>query len=314
MAISLPSRLSDVNWDDLKFFLAVARTGSSRRAATLLKTNHATVSRRLAGLESALDARLFDRSQQGLELTYLGETLLPFAEGVEIEMAAAARKITGQDSLPAGEIRISIPNFLTETPITNILARFCKAHPEIELVVQMTNELVSIERHEVDVSLRYARSVDGDVLGRKLIDCTKSVFCTPDYADAMTDTQGEGLQFIGWFEPIREDSADWIASTPYPRAKLRHRATEGALQLAFARESLGMIQVPCFYGSSVEGLVRAPFQTPVVDRPLWLLYHRDLRHTARIRLLIDFVVREIERDAATYNSLINDPLRRHAET
>ncbi|MBO6892793.1 MAG: LysR family transcriptional regulator [Roseibium sp.] len=303
MMPDLPSRLSEVNWDDLKYFLAVVRTGSSRRAASSLNTNHATVSRRLSALETAIDARLFDRSQQGLVLTQLGETLLPFAESVEVEMAAAARKITGQDSRPVGEIRISIPNFLTETPVTDILAKFCKAHPEIELIIQMTNQLASIERHEVDMSLRYARTVDGDVVGRKLIDCTKSVFCSPDYAASMKDDGGEGLQYIGWFEPIREDTADWVRESPYPKAKLRHRATEGALQLAFARKGLGLIQVPCFFGDSMEGLVRAPFQQPVVDRSLWLLYHHDLRHTARIRLLIDFVVREIEQNAGLYNTL-----------
>lgn len=303
MTSPLPSRLSRLNWDDLKFFLAVARTGTARSAAARLQTNHATVSRRLSALEDAIDARLFDRSQQGLELTHLGESLRPFAEAVELEMAAAARKITGQDALPAGDIRISIPNFLTETPVTDILARFCKAYPDIELIVQMTNSFASIERHEVDVSLRYAKAVEGDAIGRKLIDCTKSIFCTPDYAEKITDNRGDGLNFIGWFEPIRDDTADWITSGPFPKAKLRHRAAEGAVQLAFARQGLGMIQVPCFYGNSIQGLVQAPFHIPTHDRSLWLLFHRDLRHTARIRLLIDFVVKEIEANASAYDAL-----------
>ena len=283
-------RLTQLNWDDLKFFLAIARAGSARRAAQGTGANHATVARRLTLLEEMLEARLFDRSQQGLRLTPTGETLLPFAERMEAELAGARRAIGGHDARIAGTVHVSVPHFMVHTPVGHHIADFAAQNPEIQVALQTSNQLASLQRHEVDVSIRYAKQVSGDMVGTVLAHCAKAAYCAPDVAAQMVDNGGAGLDILGWVEPYDQTRADWIGGTAYPNARLRHRVSEGASQVLFAASGLGLSILPCFFGDAQPGLVRAPFQTPVADRTLWLLYHKDIRDTLRVGMFIDHMV------------------------
>lgn len=287
------SRLSRFDWNDLKYFLAVARCGTIRGAATNLATNHATVSRRIKALEDATRARLFDRAKSGLALTQLGEDLLPVAERIEDEIASAARLIAGRDSLPTGAINLSIPPLISFSSITKDLADFSRMYPEIDVHLGLTNNLVRLDHREADISIRYAATVEDDVVGRKLADCRKAVYCTPEYASRIEDNLGEGLHYIGWTEPEDATSAIWIRKSDYPKAKLVFRCPEVAPQIAMTLEGLGMTMLPCFIGDRIKGFVRAPYQSTIADRKLWLLLHGDLRKTARIRILLDFLYERI---------------------
>lgn len=294
-------RINQLNWDDLKFFLAIARAGSARKAAPETGANHATVARRLNLLEDMLDSRLFDRSQQGLTLTRQGEALLPYAERMEAELAGAQRAIGGQDARVDGVVHVSIPHFMVNTKVGAHIADFATARPEIEIALQTTNRVASLQRHEVDVSIRYASDVTGDIVGTALAHCTKAVYCNAETAAKMRDNGGDGQSMLGWGEPEDATTADWIKQTPYPNATLAHRLAEGGAQTLFAAHGAGLSMLPCFYGDTQADLVRAPFQQPVPDRTLWLLFHKDIRDTARVRLFIDAMVNAVRQDTASFN-------------
>lgn len=298
----MPIRRSGFDWDDLKFFVAAARAGTVRGAAEILQANHATVSRRLSSLEGALGARLFDRSREGLKLTQLGEDMLPVAKTVEEGMAAASRVVAGRDTRPTGTIFVSIPHFLLSSSIADDFAAFGNAYEEIELQFDVSDNLANLERREADVSIRYAHEVTEDVVGRILAHCTKAAYCTPEYAAKVENNGGRGLQWIGWNEEDDAKTAAWVKSTAYPNATLRHRVMEGNAHLALAKAGVGLTFIPCFVGDAYQGLVRAPFQTPVADRKLWLLLHRDLRETARVRLFIDFLAERITARRAEFDT------------
>lgn len=290
----MEDRLSAFDWDDLRFFLAVARAGSLRGGAEATGANHATVSRRLASLEAGIDARLFDRSKLGLVLTQLGEELLPHALKVEEELASASRIVAGRDSRPAGAVHVSMPPMLGMTSIMEDLADFTRAYPDILLHIEVTNALADLARREADVSIRYAFEVTDDVVGRRVQRCAKAVFCSPGYAEAMVeDNGGVGLHWIGWNEDEGQETAEWVRKSPFPHARLKHRINEAVPQIAMATASVGLAVLPCFLGDRVPGLVRAPFQEPELDRSIWLLFHNDLRKTARIRAFVDFLVSRI---------------------
>lgn len=283
------SRLARFDWNDIKYFLAVARTGTIRGAAVNLATNHATVSRRIKALEDATRARLFDRAKSGLALTQLGEDLLPMVENIEDEIASASRLIAGRDALPTGPIHLSVPPLIAFTSIIKDLANFSEMYPDIDVHLGLTNNLVRLDHREADISIRYAATVEDDVVGRKLVDCRKAVYCSPEYAATISDNLGEGLRYIGWNEAEASTTANWIRKSDYPKATLIFRCPEVAPQVAMALEGVGMTMLPCFIGDRVKGLIRAPFQDTIADRKLWLLLHGDLRKTARIRLLLDFL-------------------------
>lgn len=289
----MTGRLEALDWDDLKFFLAVARAGSLRAAAESTGTNHATISRRLAGLERSVDARLFDRTKGGQVPTQLGEELLPFAMRVEEEITAASRLVAGRDTRPAGPIHLSLPPFMGFTSIMEDIAEFSKTHEDIEIHLEVTNTIVSLDRREADVSIRYVEEVTDDVVGRRLVRCSKTVFCSPDYAKTIEDNGGEGLEWIGWLEDEGQTTAPWIKKTVFPKARLRHRIKEAVPHLALAAAGAGLTLLPIWLGDRYPGLVRAPFQEPIPDRSIWLLLHGDLRKTARIRLFVDFLAQRI---------------------
>lgn len=286
-------RLDDFDWDDLRYFLAVARAGSLRRGAASIAASHATVSRRIAALETTIEARLFDRTQNGIRLTQLGEELRPFAENVEEQISAASRRVAGRDLRPVGSVHLSIAPFLATSSIIDDLADFAKAHDGIELHLHVTNQFADFDRREADVSIRYSFEVLQDVVGRKLVRCANAAFCSPGYAANIRDNAGQGLAWIGWTEDATATSAKWITASHYPNARLAHRVPDVLTQMNLAASGVGLTMVPSFVGDRHPGLVRAPFQKSVPDRSLWLLLHSDLRNTARVRLLVDFLADRI---------------------
>lgn len=281
------------NWDDLKYFLAVVRAGALRRGADSIGVNHTTLARRLSIMEAQIGARLFDRSKAGLVPTQLGEELLPHAERVEEEMSAAARVIVGQDLRPSGTVYVSLPHGLTMTSIMDDLAAFAEDHPEITLNLTFSNDVADLTRREADVGLRVADSVTDDVVGRRLIQMSQAAYCSRSYAERVKDNGGRDLHLIGWHEPEGDQTARWVRESCYPQARLRHRVSELVPLAALAAAGLGMAYLACCIGDRHPGLVRAPHQRPLPYRSLWLLLHRDLRNTARVRLFVDFLAARI---------------------
>jgi len=281
------------NWNDLKYFLAVARTGTLRGGADSIQVNHTTLTRRLSVIEERIGSRLFDRSKQGLVLTQLGEDLMPHAERVEAEMSAAARVIVGRDAQPTGTVYVTLPHGLAMTSLMDDFAAFADLYPDIILNLNFTNDIRDLIRREADVSLRVASEVTDDVVGQKLVQMSQAAYCTRSYAERITDNGGEGLHLIGWHEPEDATSAAWIQQSHYPKAKLKHRVSELVPLITLAASGLGMAYLACSLGDRHPDLIRAPFQKPMPYRSIWLLLHRDLKNTARVRLFVNFLAERV---------------------
>ena len=162
-----------LNWDDLKYFLAVARIGTLRGGADSIQVNHTTLTRRLSVMEERVGSRLFDRSKQGLVLTQLGEDLMPHAERVEAEMSAASRVIVGRDAQPSGTVYITLPHGLAMTSLMDDFTAFADLYPDIILNMNFTNDIRDLTRREADVSLRVASEVTDDVVAGSSFRCPK---------------------------------------------------------------------------------------------------------------------------------------------
>jgi DNA-binding transcriptional LysR family regulator len=282
-----------LNWDDLKYFLAVARTGTLRGGADSITVNHTTLTRRIAVMEERVGSRLFDRSKSGLVLTQVGEDLLPHAERVEQEMTAASRVIVGRDTQPTGTVYVTLPHGLAMTSLMEDFSAFSERYPDITLNLNFTNDVRDLTRREADVSLRVATDVTDDVVGRKLVQMSQAAYCSRQYAERVTDNQGEGLNFIGWHEPEEATTARWLTDSHYPKATLKHRVSELVPLITLAASGLGMAYLACNLGDRHPDLIRSPFQKPLPYRSIWLLLHRDLRNTARVRLFVDFLAERV---------------------
>jgi len=285
-------RPEDLNWEDLKILLALAQAGSQQGAAEVLRVTRTTVGRRLDAVEQRLGTLLFERRSNGVALTKAGQQLLPHAEVIAQEVAALSRRLAGEDQAMTGGIRLSMPHFLAQSFVMDLLTDFAKNWSKLELAIDLTATHADLDQREADLSLRYATEVGDAVLGRRLATCATAVYCSPDLAakmakDTSAQVQGEGLHWIGSFEPEGATTSDWIAASPYPKARLKHRMGEGTTQIAMARAGLGLIRLPCFIGDRTVGLIRAPHQTVGLGRSLWLLRHPDLRHSAKVTALAE---------------------------
>ena len=278
--------LMNLDWDTLRIFLAAYRAGSLRAAAETLNNGHATVRRAIERLEDEIETRVFERSGQGLQLTPSGEMLLEHAEQMERQTLDIERRIYGLDNVPRGRIAVSIPPSFAGAFFAPYLAEFALAYPEIDVDVIATNAHSDLARHEADVSIRAAHSVEDDVVGRRLVDYVAAAYASPEYLERVGVPgagNGANAEWIGW-----GDDGAWIESTPFPNARQRHSLFEVFLQIEAAASGVGMTWIPGFLGDADKRLVRVPGAAPEKVRSLWLLLHSDLRNTARVRAFVDF--------------------------
>lgn len=278
-----------MHWDDLRIFLAVARAGSISGAATRLAVQHSTVSRRLRSLEDQLGTRLIERKTSGYELTEAGEELQLSARKIEIEILEFEGAQSGQDTDAAGELRVSAINNMASTVLMPIFARFSDAFPNIELHVLVSNKFVQLAERDADIAIRLTNSPLDTLIGTPLTTVASAVYGARDYC----------LQVQAGAVPEKwlgvACCAVHMAWTKEACPDKSHSfyVDDTLLTVAALKAGAGLAYLPCFMGDSEPALAR--FRPPEAghDLGLWLVYHRELRRTKRVRLFREHMQREI---------------------
>jgi DNA-binding transcriptional LysR family regulator len=275
-----------MDWDDLRFFLAVARKGSIRGAAVALGVNHSTVSRRIDAFERKIGVRLFERLPSGYLLTAAGEDLLPSAQRMEEDANAIVRRVTGRDKRLGGLLRVTMPDSLAQKLLMPDLVAFSDAHPEIELEFVVSYAFADLNKREADVAIRLSNDPPGHLVGRRVVKLAKAIYASEEYL-ARHDPPGDpaSLTWIGWNDTVRDPQ--WVRESAYPEAPVRNRAYHSMVQLEAAKAGMGLAMLPCFMGDTAPTIRRLPPGKAMPDRDIWLLTHEDLRGTARVRRFID---------------------------
>ena len=280
-----------MNWDDLRYFLAIARAPSLSAAGRDLGVSQPTVSRRLAAMESRLGVRLFDRSPDGHGLTAIGSEMFEQVARVEVELAAIDRRVFGQDSRLQGDLRLTCTEVLANLYLAPHLARFVARHPEIDLEVVCTFEHLSLSRREADVAIRVTARPPETLLGRRLAATAICAYAAPE---AVARRGAAPWDWIGWRDATY---TRMMITGVFPEARIRHRVDDMQTMCAMARAGLGAIVVPCYMADPDPGLVRIhgePITQAGLD--LWLLTHRDVKRVTRIRRFADFIAETILAD------------------
>lgn len=272
------------DWDDLRFFLALARHPSLRRAADALGVNHGTVLQRLKRLEERLGTRLFERTRNGLVATMAGEDLRAHAEHMEESFRALSAEIGGRDTALEGTIRVGAPFALMQAGLSDLFATFMERYPGINLDLEIADRFSSLARLEADITVRMAFSVDDDAVGQRVLQYHKSAYARPETIRLLR-AKDPRVAWLDW----KEAGADgpWTGNTGYPEIPLRHNFPDHRAQIEMARRGPYLTLLPCFLGDASDGLVRVPGAAMIADRSIWLLYRQGLRETARIRALRD---------------------------
>jgi DNA-binding transcriptional LysR family regulator len=278
------------DWDDLRFFLAVARAGSVSGAARSLDVNHATVSRRIRTLERRVGVRLFERSPDGWSPTEAGVEMQDAALRVEGEIQAIARQVTGRDEALTGPLRVAISDVATRTLMPTFRA-FTEQHPEIELELVVSNGLSDLARREADVALRTSVGPPAESLvGRRLGQVASSVYASLELLEL--HDQAADLAVYPWIGFAASmgggPAASWLAEN-LPDARVAMRVEAMLVAHNAVRAGVGVATLPCVLGDDDPELRRVVPDLLVPAGEIWVLTHRDLRATARVRAFVEFV-------------------------
>ncbi len=299
-----------LDWDDLRFFLAVTRLRSLSAAARELRVTQSTVGRRLASLESGLGARLLHRTPEGYLPTLAGEAILGQAERVEAEVLAVERTVGGRDAQLEGVVRVTAVDTLVSHVLVPCFATLQAGSPEVALELVADVRHLSLSMREADIAVRLMPFEGHDLVVRRIGTLSFGLYASPAYLERHGEPDfGAGCAghrlVNGLDGPEVPQLAGWLAEIA-PRATVALRTDSPEAQLRAALNGAGIACLARLRGDAVgAALCRIePPQAPTTAVGIWLAVHKDNRRLPRIRLVMDALVAAF-RDA----SVVLDPAR-----
>jgi DNA-binding transcriptional LysR family regulator len=275
-----------VDWEDIRHFLAVAQSGTLSGAARYLKVDHATVSRRLAALEAALDVRLVDRLPRSCRLTTVGRQVLERATEMEAGAHGIARLAKAAHVPLVGRVTLSAPPVLVTHLLVEHLARFRAEYPDMRLSLSAQGQQISLSRREADVAVRLVRPDEAGSVTRKVGAMAFGLYAHRSYAHLAAPERWQFIAFDQNFADMPQQR--WLLRIAGDRpvaCELNHISEH----LIAVRAGVGVAGLPCFIGDGDHDLVRIGEDVPPFARDIWLVVHRDLRKTPAVRAVMDFV-------------------------
>jgi DNA-binding transcriptional LysR family regulator len=272
-----------MDWDDLRHFAALARTGSLTAAARELDVEHATVGRRIASLEKSLKLILVDRRGRRWSLTDDGERIATIARRMEAEEQAVRRAAIGAHSELTGTVTITAPPALASALVARPLALLRKRHPGLILHILGETRIASLEKGEADIALRLSRPTVGNLTIVKL---GKMHFYAYGSHDYLAEIPKEEWQFVGGDGELSNVQQLRVLEKFASGRSFSIRANTLEIQQAVARAGGGIAILPDFMAATDSGLVAA-YPDSLITRELWLAVHSDLASAAAIRTVIN---------------------------
>jgi DNA-binding transcriptional LysR family regulator len=289
------------DWDDLKVFLAVARSESLSGAGKVLKLDPATVGRRVSKLEEAMATRLFARSAQGYALTEEGQRLLSHAVRVEQAVAGAMEEVKGQGGL-TGQVRIGAPDGAANYLLPQVVARICDENPGLDVQIVALPRVFNLSKREADMAVAVSRPEAGRLTVQKIADYRLSLAASRDYLDrhppirSLADLKGHRM--IGYIpDLIFDKELDYLAQAGVETVALASNSV--SVQFNWVRAGAGVAIVHDFALPAAPGLVRILPEALNLFRSFYLIRHADDRRVERLNrfaaLLAEGVGREVQR-------------------
>ena len=287
------------DWNDLRYFLELARQGRLAPAAKRLDVDHSTVGRRIAELEKALDAKLFDRTPTGFSPTEAGQRLLALAEAMEANSLAIAENV-GQAAALSGNVRLATMEGLASFYLAARLAEFYASHPGITVDLITSTQLLSLTKREADVSLSFIRPSGPRLILREIGSVGLHLYGAPSYLEAHGVPRSlEDLKqhrFVAYIdELVQIPEVLWLYDA-IREPNVVFRSTSMIAQHNAAAAGMGLVMSPSFIASGDARLRRVPIEGLSVRRELWLSTHEDFRDIARVKAVMDFIKRLVARD------------------
>jgi len=290
-----------MDWDDLRLFLAVARTGSISGAAKQLGVQHSTVSRRMRQFEEKLGSRLIERKTGRYKLTQAGQNVMEAAGRIEREVLAVDGALLGKDTQYVGPLKVAALNNMASTVLMPMFAAFNEEWPQIELHIIVSNIDASLSQREADVAIRLTNTPTDTLIGKRVVTVASCIYGSKSYIKKLSE-QGGQPKWIGvdccdfhksWTKQLSSEHSYHFYSDD---TQLTHTAI---------REGVGISILPCFMGDADPLLERFTEPDPAHNLGLWVLLHPDLKRTARVLVFRDYISQAINEKKDLFEGLIS---------
>lgn len=258
------------DWDDIRYFLAVARGGSVRAAAAVLRVNHSTVLRRIAQLEKRLGAHMFEKRPSGYRLTAAGEEVLELADQMEASSHQLETRVFGRDQGVRGRLRVTLAPPLATHLLMPDFADFARLHPDIEMEILSAGELANLTNREADVAIRVVydrKTLPLNLHGQRGPELFGGVYMSRARLSAWHAGASDPIR---WIVISAHGIPDWATEGEVRTSGVPFRTTDGEAQVVAARQGLGITTLPCFVGDVDPLLVRVPGTNLHLYGTLWL--------------------------------------------
>ena len=283
-----------MNWDDLKYILAVARAGTISGGAQQLGVNATTVSRRLRSLEERAGTALFDKLKHGAVLTTAGQEMVAVAETVEELTNELDARIHGLDTRLEGSLRLTSVGFLFIRWLKDF-GDFARRYPGIDLELTSSIAVANLTMREADVAIRVAQTAPPYLVGWKYARMHFAAYASNDLISVVgNDAAYEAFPWVGWDLSVARATDLWLEQHA-PRGQIKLRVEQMSLMYQALVDGVGASILPCVIGDSSPLLRRiGPYLEP--GDYIWILTHPQLRKTARVTTLMAYVRELIARD------------------
>jgi DNA-binding transcriptional LysR family regulator len=299
--------MHSMDWDDLRYFLAVYRSGSTSGAARALSVQHTTVGRRLAALEDRLGASLFTRTPSGLIPTTAAAEILPLAESAERSMRDIERAVAGRDGRLEGVVRLTTSDAFSGFFVRRLTALHAE-HPGLVVEILSANRTFDLTRGEADLAVRMVPTTQPDLICRQVATVGWSLFASESYISRRgplaSAAELGGHELIGYDESLAgTPGARWLAEhARAARIVMRGNSIGAVINAAIV--GIGIALVPCYLVAG-EPTIRRLVPGLLLEREVWLVFHPDAGRIARVRRVIDFVTEVLEAERRVLRGAAN---------
>jgi DNA-binding transcriptional LysR family regulator len=280
-----------LDWNDLQYVLAVAREGSFAKAGRRLKIDSTTVARRVRTIESALGARLFERTSDGrMRPTEAGEVVVTRAERVESQVAGLNAAVNGADAAVSGSVRVTSVPILVNRVLIPALPALLKRCPDLRVELIADSHDLNLSRRDADIAVRLARP--GDEVGDRVFARRIGLLRYGVYVHESRKDDSHELPWVTYEESMGHiPQAKWIGNAAARGTGFAAIAVNDAEPLLqCVRAGLGRSLLPCIVADHVSGIMRveADGGSPL-ERDIWTLTHPDVRHLARVSAVLEWI-------------------------
>lgn len=286
----------DLEWGDVKVFLAIARAGTLMGAARETALSQPTMGRRLKALETALGHALFQRTSDGYVLTAAGQAVLGHGERMEEQALAFQRELDGSEQQLEGGLRLSSSDWFGVHVLAPVLAGFLRRHPAVNIELLTDARLLNLARREADLLFRIRPFEEAYVVQRRLMRLEYGLYGAAGTAHPRAG-DGTGSTLVTLDTAYRDfPDVAWLRRM-LPNARLAFASNNRDAQARMCAAGAGLAVLPVALVAQVPGLERLDLGVQPPGREVWLGYHRDLRRLGRLRALIEYMVDTLGDDA-----------------